>query len=253
MNDINKDVDKRITDIGVLRIDTENAYDSAVMDKKAFILMRRNGLGGSDSSVLLGVNPYKKLEDLITDKCMTHVTPMELAVGDKVNVRKGSDLEPLILQKFSEWSGETVYKPNTMFRFNDPTCLTINFDGVVFKDDFQFPVEAKFVSTFADKYWKTSNALPHYCTPNSPVLPGGVLKHHIETAASLYGIPAYYYTQIQQEMMGLNAPYGYLAALFDRDWTLRVYRIYKDECVQHALKTEGAAIWKTIGQIKGNV
>lgn len=246
-------VDKRIADVGIVTVDTEGAYDNAVLDKKAFILLRRNGLGGSDSSVFLNVNPYKTIEDLIEDKCMTHVTPMELAVGEKVNVRKGSDLEPLILQKFSDWSGEEVFKPHTMFRFKDPSCLTINFDGVVFKEDVQFPVEAKYVSTFADKYWDPGKALAHYCAPSSPILPGGPLHHHILTAAQMYGIPPYYYTQIQQEMMGLKAPYGYLAALFDRDWTLRVYRIYKDDCVQAAIKMEGSDVWKVIQKKKGSV
>ena len=32
-------VDKRIADVGIVTVDTEGAYDNAVLDKKAFILL----------------------------------------------------------------------------------------------------------------------------------------------------------------------------------------------------------------------
>ena len=37
------------------------------------------------------------------------------------------------------------------------------------------------------------------------------IQTHIKQMASRLGIPAYYYTQVQQEIAGLDAPYGFLA------------------------------------------
>lgn len=237
----------KIEDIGIVKVDTENAYDFAITNKEAFILLRKSGLGGSDSAALLNVSPFKTRDDLITDKCTLRVTPTDLAIGDKPNVRKGSDLEPLILQKFTEWSGVEVEKPNAMYRFVNQPYLTVNFDGVAFREvEGVFPVEAKMVSQFAEKHWDVARAIQTYLTPTTPIIAGGVLEHHILECAKLYGIPPYYYTQTQQEIMALNAEYGYLAALFDRTWELKVFRIYRDPFVQNALIFEGGTAWQQV-------
>ena len=61
------------------------------------------------------------------------------------------------------------------------------------------------------------------------------LSNHIKRKATKLGIPAYYYTQVQQEIAGLDAEYGYLAALFDESWTFKVYYIPRDEYVINSI------------------
>ena len=57
------------------------------------------------------------------------------------------------------------------------------------------------------------------------------LAKHIKRKALKFGIPAYYYTQVQQEIAGLDAPYGYLAAMFDETWTFKLFFIQRDDFV----------------------
>ena len=64
---------------------------------------------------------------------------------------------------------------------------------------------------------------------------GDSLEAHIKRKALRIGIPAYYYTQVQQEIMGLNAPYGYLAVLFDDSWTFKLYLVKADNYVQNKI------------------
>ena len=64
---------------------------------------------------------------------------------------------------------------------------------------------------------------------------GDSLEAHIKRKATRIGIPPYYYTQVQQEMMGIDAPYGYLAALFDETWTFKLYLVKKDTFVQNKI------------------
>ena len=64
---------------------------------------------------------------------------------------------------------------------------------------------------------------------------GDTLEAHIKRKALRIGIPAYYYTQVQQELMGLNAPYGYLAVLFDESWDFKLYLVKADEYVQNKI------------------
>ena len=60
---------------------------------------------------------------------------------------------------------------------------------------------------------------------------GDSLEAHIIRKALKLGIPAYYYTQVQQEIAGLDAPYGYLAAMFDETWSFKLFYVPRDEYV----------------------
>ena len=64
--------------------------DIANIDKypnEQYALLRKNGLGTSDSSIVLGVNPYTSKNDLIAEKCRNYLTEEELEVGTKSAVR----------------------------------------------------------------------------------------------------------------------------------------------------------------------
>ena len=80
-------------------------------ENKDYALLRKNGLGTSDSSIVLGVNPYTSRSDLIAEKCRNYLTEDELAVGDKGPVRKGRELEPLIIHKHSQVMDRRIIKP----------------------------------------------------------------------------------------------------------------------------------------------
>lgn len=229
-----------------LEIVCNNAYDLAKNDKEAFIMLRRNSIGASDSSIILGVNPFTDTAKLIEQKCTQGITEEELAVGEKENVRKGADLEPLILQKFEEWSGMETYKPDSMYQLVKFPQLTVNFDGVLCLDNTYIPAEAKFVSAYANKYWDRTKAIaaPHMGFPVRCA--GRDIKTHIQESAQAYGIPPYYYTQLQQQLLALNAPFGYLAAMFDKGWEFKVFKIFADLPTQTALTDISKQVWETI-------
>lgn len=242
--------DEDIGRIANLNVVCDNAYELATTDHEGFCKLRRSGFGGSDSSILLGCNKWTTLQQLIDQKCAAEITDKELAVGELVNVRKGADLEPIILQKFADEFECTVYKPNSMYNIPD-TCLNVNFDGIIEVEDCLIPVEAKFVSAFAGKHWNFS------CARNADVaaaqyaiamLDKVSVVSHIEHMAEIYGIPEYYYTQVQQELFAANAPYAYLAALYDRDWKLYWFKIYRDERVIDRLLVDSKIVWDLILQ-----
>ena len=233
-----------------LEIVCADAYELAKFNKEEFIRVRINSLGASDSSVYLGVNPFTDTVKLIEQKCAKSVTKEEIEVGEKENVRKGADLEPLILNKFESWSGFDTYKPDAMYRLNLYPQLTVNFDGIICLDNTYIPVEAKFVSQYANKYWNRSKAIkaPHEGFPIRCA--GRDIKTHILDTAEIYGIPPYYFTQLQQQLLALNAPFGYLAALFDKGWELLVYKIFADTTTQHTMVNISKDVWDKIEERK---
>lgn len=235
-----------------LKIVCPNAYELARTDNEAFIRLRRNSIGASDSSIILGVNPFSDTAKLIEQKCSPGITEEELAVGEKENVRKGADLEPLILEKFEEWSGMFTYKPNAMYQLQKFPQLTVNFDGILCLDNVFIPAEAKFVSVYANKYWDRSKAInmPHEGFPVRCA--GRDIQTHIKESAELYGIPPYYYTQVQQQLLALNAPFGYLAAMFDKGWEFKVFKIFADVPTQSALTDISQNVWEVIMNKRAN-
>ena len=239
-------IERKLIETGLLTVDLEGMAQMSQDDKVAFALARRNGFGASDSSIILGVNPYQDLKTLIETKRSTTVTDEELAIGDKVNVRKGSELEPLILCKFAKQFGVEVFKPQPMYRLEAYPWLTINFDGITVLDKDLVPVEAKFVSTYADKYWKKQLSIDNIGAGTPKLVGGKDVADHITQAADLYGIPPYYYTQVQHQMLGTGTDFAYLTALFDRDWNLYTYKIYKDRFVQDTLIDMSDEAWHKV-------
>lgn len=218
-----------------------------------YALLRKNGLGTSDSSIVLGVNPYKTKSDLIAEKCRNYLTDEEIAVGDKSPVRKGRELEPLIIHKHSQIMDRKIIKPIDMYKHKDYPYIKFNFDGVIDKiyyDDgsYQYiPDEIKVVTMFGMKHYQPKKATfseytgwreipPHYEKENLT----------IEKKAELYGIPPYYYTQLQQQIFGLKAPYGFLTVLFERDWQIHSWFVWRDDKTINTLIIDDTKTWDII-------
>ena len=190
------------------------------LSDEEYALARRNGLGASDASVYLNLqSQWKTVHDLIIEKCTPYITDEERAIGEKEVVRKGRDLEPLILQKAEKELGMPIEKPTAMYRHKEYEFMTINFDGVMDTPEGLIPVECKFVSTYGDKYYDRTKP---------------------------EGIPEYYRAQLHQQMIGLNAPYGYLAALFDKGWIFHLFKIQRDEKLISQIIVEGYKTWELI-------
>jgi len=212
-----------------------------------YAMLRKDGLGASDSSIILGVNPYSNRGDLIAEKCRTFLTEEEKAVGDKTAVRKGRDLEPLIITKFQAGFQMATIKPVDMYRHKDYPWLKMNFDGVTGTPEQYIPAEIKVVTKAGEKHYEPG--LAFYSDVLGFALPKEDPAQHnwsIETKAAYYGIPPYYYTQLQQQILGLNAPYGYLSVLFDTTWHMYTFMIWRDETVLNNLIVESYKVWNMI-------
>lgn len=225
--------------------------DVAVLSDEEYALARRVGLGASDAPAYLGLySMFGKSEaTVIQNKCATELTAEEKEIGEKVNVRKGKDLEPIILQKFTEQTGIHVIKPTFMYRIKDFNYLTINFDGVGIVKEQAIPVEAKFTSTYGDRYWNYDRvkAVCHETfLPETLDFTRSSIAAHCDEAFNYYGVPAYYYAQVQQQMLGLGSDIGVVASLRDKDWTLYPFWIFRDDWLQKQIIAEGYRIWQKV-------
>ena len=256
--EVNKQIrNEEIREIDLKRVPIEiTVRNIDSVSKEEFTQLRRTGFGGSDSSVLLGVNPFSTISDLIQSKVRTELSEEEKAIGKLTAVRKGNDLEPLIIDKATEILGTVVFKPPHMYRFKDYPYLTMNFDGVTDLNGKQYiPVEIKVCTYKGEKHYNKFKAIFDQSLPEGeqarleqPDISEANMS--IEERAAHYGIPPYYFTQVQQEMMALDAPFGFLAVLFESDWYVRIFKIFKDPKTQNALIIQGYKTWQKVEAIK---
>lgn len=225
--------------------------DVDLLKSEDFTLIRRDGFGGSDSSYLCNVNPYDSLTNIIDQKARTKLTQEELEVGNQIAVIKGNDLEPLIIKKFEQIMGMKCWKPTDMYRFKDFPYLKMNFDGVTGTPKQYIPVEIKVVTKRGERHY--NECLSYYTSQRGfSAIPKNysIAENSIQTKAAQYGIPPYYYTQLQDEMMALNAPYGYLCTLWESSWTVHIYFIWRDPETQHAIIINGSKAWDRVMELR---
>jgi len=216
-----------------------------------FTMSRRDGFGASDSSIIMGVNPYTTLEQLIQQKTSGVLSADEKAISLKVAVRKGNDLEPLIMEKTSKIFGEPVVKPKDTYAFTNYPWIRINFDGVIDNDHQYIPVELKVATRWGQKHYNPSKAIYSEMEGWKP-MPIDVSDQNmsLETKAANYGIPPYYYTQVQVEIMACNAPYGYLAVIFDNDWIVHMFMVYADRTMQSDFIVNSFKAWQKVEALR---
>lgn len=233
------------------------------LSNKEFALVRKSGLGASDASVFLGLMTKfnKDQSTLVEEKCCLEYTETDEKIANLPQVRRGRDLEPMILTRAGKLLETTLYKPTSMYRVKKHPFLTINFDGVgLAKDGIVYPVEAKAPTAYADKYWQWGKAIAR--EPFSEFngedhlnlnfdLPKDSIINHAEKAAENFGVPGYYYAQIQQQFFGCDAPSGFIAALREKDWCIYLFLIPRNEWFQNKIVTEGYKTWTRIENRKG--
>lgn len=214
------------------------------LSAEEFTNCRRNGIGASDTSVILGLQgKWKSINDLILEKLQTRISEAELEIGNKATVRKGRDLEELVLNKAAKQLNEDLCKPKDMYRLLAQPWLTISFDGVT--QDLR-PVEAKVVTPYGDKYYDFKRANVDLVEQPNPSKIKRNIVEHAEEMARCYGIPSYYYAQLQQQLMGLGTDWGMLAALRDKDWTLYIFQIERDPWLINQIIVETYKVWQRI-------
>jgi len=227
---------------------TVECPNATSLSEEEFAMIRRNGIGASDmSAVLETMDKFRTRDDILSNKLAKEWTQEEQEVGLKVNVRKGKDLEPLILDKAGKLLGVPLLKPPEMFRLVLYPWLTVNFDGLYLDEaGVVIPVEAKFTSTYADKYWNYTDFKPNAVYPRTCTF-----LEYCEAWAKHLGVPPYYLVQVQVQMLATNAPYGHIVSLRDKDWTVYAFRIPRDERIIDEIIVQSSRLWNQIQKLKG--
>lgn len=118
------------------------------MDRREWLEARTKGIGGSDASVVLGLNKYKTPFELWLEKT-GQVVPQEIQ-NDAAYF--GTLLEDLVAKEFEKRSGKKVRKRNVMFQHPHHEFLIANIDRFVVGE--KAILECKTASAFLSKEWE---------------------------------------------------------------------------------------------------
>lgn len=120
------------------------------MTREQWFEERRKGLGGSDASVILGVNPWRSAFDLWLEKTGEYIQDVS-----NEKMYWGNVLEDVVAKEFSKRTGKKVRRKNVMIQHPDHEWMIANVDRVVVGE--KAILECKTTSAF--NQW---DSVPHY-------------------------------------------------------------------------------------------
>lgn len=129
--------------------------DTRKMTRDEWLEARRNGIGGSDASAILGLNPYSSPLRIYLDK---------IGKGDEPEtneaMRQGTDLEEYVAKRFTEETGKKVKKCNKILQSFDRPFMLANVDRLIVGED--AGLECKTTSPFSKFKFEEGEINPHY-------------------------------------------------------------------------------------------
>jgi len=111
------------------------------LSREEWLALRRQGIGGSDASAILGLNPFSSAIDVYADK-LGLKTPVE----ENEAMWLGTQLEPIVAKRFEAESGMAVQKRNRLFQHPEYPWMIANIDRWVVGQ--QAGVEIKTTNVF---------------------------------------------------------------------------------------------------------
>lgn len=148
------------------------------LDRKEWLKYRQLGIGGSDASVIFGINPFRSIHELWLEK--TGQTEPEESENEYTHF--GKILEPIVRQEFTRRTGLKVRAKNVMLQSIQYPFMLADLDGVINENGSMAVFEAKTASAYKKEIWEEK-------------------------------VPDEYILQVQHYMFVTGASHAYIAAL----------------------------------------
>lgn len=128
------------------------------MANNEFLAERQTGVGGSDVSAILGLNPWRDIVDLYREKT-GEIEP----APETDAMRWGSLLEPLIRDEYTRITGNCVRVVESLFRHPVHSHIIGHVDGIVETDNGNGVLEIKSTELYMRSRWGASmtDEIPH--------------------------------------------------------------------------------------------
>src|SRR5690625_15621 len=120
-----------------------------------WLLERKKGIGGSDSSAILDFNPWKSPFELYIEKTCDQVQEI-----DNEAIHWGNVLEDVVAEEFTRRTGKKVRRRNQIFRHKEHDFMIANIDRDVVGE--RALLECKTTNAFNADQWEEEQIPPAY-------------------------------------------------------------------------------------------
>lgn len=148
------------------------------LTREEWLKYRTQGIGGSDVSIIAGINPFRSVHQLWLEKT-GQVEPEET---ESEFTHFGTLLEPIVRKEFTERTGIKVRQKHMLLQSEEYPFMFADLDGVINENGEMCIFEAKTASQYKMETWEE-------------------------------GVPAGYILQVQHYMAVTGAKKTYIAAL----------------------------------------
>ncbi len=129
------------------------------MERQEWLMLRKNGIGGSDAGAVCGLNPYISPIEVYASKTCYGVEE----VPDNEAMREGRDLEDYVAKRFMEASGLKVRRANVMYASSNYPFMIADVDRLVTgRKNGITGLECKTASPDNASKWKNGRIPAHY-------------------------------------------------------------------------------------------
>lgn len=117
------------------------------MSREEWLMLRKNGIGGSDAGAICGLNKYRSPIDVYLDKTSTTIEDK-----DSEAMRVGRDLEDYVAKRFTEETGKKVHRRNAIMAHDEHDFMLANVDRMVVGENAL--LECKTANAYMADAWK---------------------------------------------------------------------------------------------------
>lgn len=179
------------------------------LSREEWLNYRTKGIGGSDVSIIAGINHFKSVHQLWLEK----TGQIEPEQTDSEFTHFGTLLEPIVRKEFTARTGIKVRQKNMLLQSSEYPFMFADLDGVINDNGEKAIFEAKTASAYKKEVWEE-------------------------------GIPAEYMLQIQHYMAVTGANKTYIAALVGGNHFYH-YEVIRDDVMISKIIAMEKYFWET--------
>lgn len=168
------------------------------LSREEWLKYRTQGIGGSDVSIIAGINPFKSVHRLWLEK----TGQAEPEQTDSEYAHFGTLLEPIVRKEFAERTGLKVRQKHMLLQSEEYPFMLADLDGVIREDGGEMAIfEAKTASAYKQEVWENGIPAPYILQVQHYMAVTGARRTYI---AALVGGNHFYHHVIERdkEMIG---------------------------------------------------
>ncbi|MBP1561169.1 MAG: YqaJ viral recombinase family protein [Oscillospiraceae bacterium] len=181
------------------------------LTNEQWLSYRKQGIGGSDVSSIIGINRWKSEYELWLEKTSPDITETECNEA----MEWGTLLEPVIRNHFSEITGKPVIEVKAILQHPEYPFMLADLDGITTDNEGNPAVlEIKTASEYKRSEWENA-------------------------------VPAYYETQVQHYLFVTGLSTAYIAVLIGGN-SFKLFEVKADAHIQEMLVTLESELWNKV-------